>query len=110
MDGHDRGGAKKQFGSMFIVSLSKGLEGAIGFVLWERDRDIMWAMTIFAAQVNRLPDDKNLSAVLEYLCSESNKLYNCATYLARQIYFKTGRYANKFWLACEYSAHDAKRT
>ena len=56
---------------------------------------------IFAAQINRLPDDKELSAVLEYLCSESNKLYNCTTYLARQIYFKTGRYANKFWLATQ---------
>ncbi len=55
----------------------------------------------FAAQVNRLPDNQELSAVLEYLCSESNKLYNCTTYLARQIYFKTGRYANKFWLASQ---------
>ena len=57
--------------------------------------------TIFGAQINRLPDDKELSAVLEYLCSESNKLYNCCTYLARQIYFKTGKYANKFWLATQ---------
>ena len=56
---------------------------------------------IFGAQINRLPDDKELSAVLEYLCSESNKLYNCTTYLARQIYFKTGLYANKFWLATQ---------
>ena len=56
---------------------------------------------IFAAQVNRLPDDRELSAVLEYLCSQSNKLYNCTTYLARQIYFKTGKYANKFWLATQ---------
>lgn len=56
---------------------------------------------IFAAQINKLPDNKELSAVLEYLCSESNKLYNCTTYLARQIYFKTGKYANKFWLATQ---------
>lgn len=56
---------------------------------------------IYNAQVNRLPDKKELSAVLEYLCSESNKLYNCTTYLARQIYFKTGKYANKFWLASQ---------
>ena len=52
-----------------------------------------------AAQINRLPDHQELSSFLEYLCSESNKLYNCCTYLARQIYFKTGKYANKFWLA-----------
>lgn len=56
---------------------------------------------VYNAQVNRLPEDKKLSAVLEYLCFESNKLYNCTTYLARQIYFKTGRYANKFWLASQ---------
>jgi IS605 OrfB family transposase len=56
---------------------------------------------IYNAQVNRLPDDKELSAVLEYVCSESNKLYNCTTYLARQLYFKTGKYANKFWLASQ---------
>ena len=55
----------------------------------------------FAAQVNRLPDNKELSAVLEYLCSESNKLYNCTTYLARQIYFKTGKYASKYWLVSQ---------
>lgn len=57
--------------------------------------------TIYKAQVNRLPDDKELLSVLEYLCSESNKLYNCTTYLARQLYFKTGKYANKFWLASQ---------
>ena len=56
---------------------------------------------LYKAQVNRLPDSKELSAILEYLCSESNKLYNCTTYLARQIYFKTGKYANKFWLASQ---------
>lgn len=55
----------------------------------------------YNAQVNRLPNDIELSSVLEYLCSESNKLYNCTTYLARQLYFKTGRYANKFWLASQ---------
>lgn len=55
----------------------------------------------YKAQVNKLPDNKELSAVLEYLCGESNKLFNCTTYLARQIYFKTGKYANKFWLASQ---------
>jgi putative transposase len=60
---------------------------------------------IFKAQINRLPDNKELSAVLEFLCSESNKLYNCATYLARQIYFKTGKHANKFWLATQLKAN-----
>lgn len=57
--------------------------------------------TTYAAQINLLPQDKNLSAVLEYLCSESNKLYNCTTYLARQLYFKTGKFSNGRWLSTQ---------
>ena len=64
----------------------------------------------YNAQVNRLPDSKELSAVLEYLCSESNKLYNCTTYVARQIYFKTGKYANKFWLASQMKTNPHMRS
>lgn len=56
---------------------------------------------VFTAQLNRLPGEPQLQAALEYLCSESNKLYNCTTYLARQLYFKTGRYPNQFWLVKE---------
>ena len=56
---------------------------------------------IYKAQINKLPNSKGLPAVLEFLCSESNKLYNCATYIARQIYFKTGKCANKFWLVSQ---------
>ena len=54
---------------------------------------------LIKAQINTLPKEKELSAVLEYICSESNKLYNCTLYLARQIYFKIRRYANKYWLS-----------
>jgi IS605 OrfB family transposase len=43
----------------------------------------------YVAQINRLPCDPSLKAVLQYLCSESNKLYNCTVYLARQLYFKS---------------------
>jgi len=46
----------------------------------------------YAAQINRIPENAELSAALAYLCEESNKLYNCTLYLARQLYFK----ANKF--------------
>ena len=57
--------------------------------------------TTYAAQLNLLPQGKDLSAVLEYLCSESNKLYNCTTYLARQLYFKTGKFSNGRWLSTQ---------
>ncbi len=38
-----------------------------------------------------LVEDKGLIPILEYLCQQSNKVYNCALYYARQVYFKTKR-------------------
>ncbi|MFS8878473.1 RNA-guided endonuclease InsQ/TnpB family protein [Synechococcus sp. H55.10] len=38
-----------------------------------------------------LIQDRKLVALLEYLCQQSNKVYNCALYYARQVYFKTKR-------------------
>jgi IS605 OrfB family transposase len=45
--------------------------------------------------INSPPD---VIAVLEYICSEANKLYNCGLYYARQIYFKTHQYIGKYTL------------
>jgi len=39
-----------------------------------------------------------LKAILEFICSEANKLSNCAVYYARQIWFKAKRYITKFEL------------
>ncbi|MEG4575017.1 transposase [Microcoleus sp. N3A4] len=44
---------------------------------------------MFGCQQILLKPDKELKAVLEYICQESNKLHNCAVYYARQMYFKT---------------------
>lgn len=38
---------------------------------------------------------------LEYLCGESNKVYNCAVYYGRQIWFKTKRIVTGFELTAE---------
>lgn len=35
--------------------------------------------------------DKDTEALLDYLCQQSGKLYNCGIYYARQIFFKTGK-------------------
>lgn len=35
--------------------------------------------------------DKETEELLEYLCQQSGKLYNCGIYFARQIFFKTGK-------------------
>ncbi len=40
------------------------------------------------ALIHASPD---IQAIIEYLCSESNKVYNCSLYYARQVYFKTNR-------------------
>ena len=56
---------------------------------------------MFGCQQVRINPDKELKAVLEYLCSESNKLNNCAIYYARQVYFKTEKVVNKFALINE---------
>ena len=55
----------------------------------------------FAAQINQLPDIPELQAALEYLCRASNKLYNCTVYLARQLYFKAGKFSNGRWLSTQ---------
>jgi len=42
-------------------------------------------------------------AVLKYICTESNTLFNCGTYLARQLWFKRRRKIGKFALNTEES-------
>ena len=65
---------------------------------------------LIKAQLNQLPKYGELSAVLEFICSESNKLYNCTLYLARQIYFKTRKYANKYWLSGQLKTNPHMKT
>lgn len=47
---------------------------------------------MFGCQQVLIHADKHTQAVIEYICSESNKVFNCAVYYARQIYFKAHRY------------------
>jgi putative transposase len=50
---------------------------------------------MFGCQQVLIKDDKSILAILEYLCSQSNKIYNCATYYARQVYLKTRKIINR---------------
>lgn len=50
---------------------------------------------MFGCQQILLHVDPDTQAVIEYLCSESNKLMNCTVYYARQIFFKVHRYVSK---------------
>jgi putative transposase len=45
--------------------------------------------------------DEQTKAVLEFICSEANKLTNCAIYYARQLWFKTGKIIGKYDLDAE---------
>lgn len=46
---------------------------------------------MYGCQQSLIYTDQETQAVIEYLCSESNKVYNCALYFARQIFLKTRR-------------------
>jgi putative transposase len=56
---------------------------------------------LMGVQQNLLKPDQALRAILEYICSESNKLHNCAVYYARQMYFKNKHYVTPFDLNYE---------
>lgn len=56
---------------------------------------------MFGCQQNVIKASRDTQAIIEYLCGESNNLYNCATYYARQIYFKTGLILTGFDLSNE---------
>ena len=53
-------------------------------------------MSNYRCQQNLVNPDSSLKAVLEFICSESNKLANCALYYGRQLYFKTGKIPGKY--------------
>lgn len=51
---------------------------------------------VFGCQQALIKPNAELKAILEFICSESNKLYNCAVYYARQMYFKEKTYVESF--------------
>lgn len=58
---------------------------------------------MFGCQQILISPDRELKAILEFVCSESAKLSNCGTYYSRQIWFKTGKIVGKFDLHREMS-------
>lgn len=53
----------------------------------------------------QLDDPTTLFDVLEFICSESNKLTNCGIYYARQLWFKKWKRIGKFDCIEEYKTH-----
>jgi putative transposase len=56
---------------------------------------------LYGCQQVLIHANNDLKAILELICSEANKLSNCAVYYARQIWFKAKRYITKFELDSE---------
>jgi putative transposase len=56
---------------------------------------------VFGCQQELIKCGKETKAIIEYLCFESNSLYNCAVYYARQMWFKTGKIISGFDLTSE---------
>ncbi|WP_287360487.1 transposase [Moorena sp. SIO3B2] len=57
---------------------------------------------MYGCQQVLLSPDRELSAILNFLCIQSHRLTNMGIYFARQIYFKANRYISKFELEKEY--------
>ncbi len=51
---------------------------------------------MYGCQQNLIHPDNNIKAILEFICSEANKLANCAIYYCRQMFFKARRYVTKY--------------
>jgi putative transposase len=56
---------------------------------------------LFGCQQILIKTDKDTKAIIEYLCTESNTLYNCSIYYGRQIWFKTRKIVSGFDLTAE---------
>ena len=49
----------------------------------------------YGCQQVLISPDKELKALLEFVCTEANNLINCGIYYSRQFYFKTGKFPSK---------------
>ncbi|MEQ9549252.1 MAG: transposase, partial [Coleofasciculus sp. G3-WIS-01] len=57
---------------------------------------------MYGCQQLLLNPDQELTAVLEFICTEANNLMNCGIYYARQVWFKCRRTIGKYDLEKEY--------
>ena len=53
---------------------------------------------MYGCQQQLIYTDDSTKAVLEFICSEANKLTNCAIYYCRQMYFKARKYVSNYEL------------
>ncbi len=53
---------------------------------------------MYGCQQNVIHADGDIKAILEFICSEANKLANCGIYYCRQMLFKAHRYVSQYEL------------
>ena len=53
---------------------------------------------MYGCQQQLIHTDSDTEAVLEFICSEANKLTNCAIYYCRQMFFKAHKYVSNYAL------------
>ena len=53
---------------------------------------------MYGCQQNLIHANDDIKAILEFICSEGNKLANCGIYYCRQMFFKAYRYVKKYEL------------
>ena len=53
---------------------------------------------MYGCQQQLIHADSDTEAVLEFICSEANKLTNCAIYYCRQMFFKAHKYVSSYEL------------
>ena len=53
---------------------------------------------MYGCQQQLIHTDDSTKAVLEFICSEANKLSNCAIYYCRQMFFKARKYVSNYEL------------
>lgn len=60
---------------------------------------------MYGCQQHLVKTNPEIMAILEYLCTEANKLTNCGIYYCRQMLFKAGGFLYKVttWLAKNHS-------
>jgi IS605 OrfB family transposase len=51
---------------------------------------------LMGVQQNLIYCDDETKSIITFLCEQSNSLYNCGLYWARQLFFKTGKIISKF--------------
>ncbi|NER49642.1 MAG: transposase, partial [Symploca sp. SIO1A3] len=53
---------------------------------------------MYGCQQHLIKASPEINAILEFICSEANKLTNCSIYYCRQILFKAGKFVSKYEL------------